>query len=196
VRHVLERLVEQALGADLVDDAVHGGPCALEAPGECLHGDFPPVRVVNYLLRLGVQRPRHRREQGLARVLAVEVLDRVADRLGAAPQAAGDPAAHLGQRAARVGQPAGAAEDVFLLLLRHLREPAAALHALLVGGDERLHQAGQKAQLPAAVVQEGQPDQAALLPPVDRLRRDVESLAQLLQRQDRLRRRLHRPRRD
>ena len=60
------------------------------------------------------------------------------------------------------------------------------LDAVLVGRQERIDQRGQKADLPPAVEQDRQADQAPLAPAVDRLGRDVQLLADLFQRQHRL----------
>src|SRR5437762_10588060 len=100
-------------------------------------------------------------------MLNVEVLDRVADRLGRAAQALGDPSAHFRKAAkAKAGEAAGAAKDELLFLGRELREPAALLDPLLVGGQEGVHERRQKTNLAPAIADHRDADQAALAPAV------------------------------
>src|SRR5437870_5757511 len=98
-------------------------------------------------------------------MLDIKILDRVADRLGRSMQPAGDASADFGEAAeAEAGEPAGAAENVVLFVLAQKRELAALLDAILVGGQERVHQRRNKAELAMAVADDRDADQAALAP--------------------------------
>ena len=121
-------------------------------------------------------------------MVAVEVLDRVTHRFGRPAQAAGDAPADLGQRGgAAPAQAAGTPQNLFLLLFRQLRKSAASATRSLFVARKGPTSDGKKADLAAAVAQDRQADQAALAPAVDRLGRDVQLLADLFQRQHRLR---------
>jgi hypothetical protein len=129
-------------------------------------------------------------------VFAVKVLQGIADGLGGSAQAAGDAPAHLGQGAARHSRHAPAApHDLVFLRLRQLRKVGAALHVRPVGGQETVHHRLHEADLTPAVGQHLAAHQAAVAPARDRLGRDVQALADLLQRQHRLGDGLHRHRR-
>ena len=156
MRDVVERLLQQALGPHLVDHSVHRGPSALKAFGECIHGNPSTVRAIDGLFRRRVQRPGQVGEQRLLGMLAVVVLDRVADRLDRPAQAAGDAPADLGQGAATdARQTTGPPQDVLALVVGHLREAAAALHAVRVGRQKAIDHRLQEADLTLAVGNDG-----------------------------------------
>ncbi len=182
---VVEGLLQQAPGPHLVDHAVHRGPRALELSGECVHGNPPTERVIDDLLGFRVERTGQVRKQGLVGVLAVEVLDGVADGLHGAAEPLGDAPADLGERAAAgVRQPLGAPQHVLALGVRHLGKSAAALHAVGVGQQEIFNHGLLEPQLALAVDQDDSAVQAELAPAAHGLGRYIQLFAQLLQRDD------------
>src|SRR5262245_4722848 len=119
-------------------------------------------------------------------MLAIKVLDRVADRFGRPAQFLGYAATDLRQVAdAEAVETMCATQILSLLHQLWLLEFPALLNAILMGGQEGIRQRGQKSHLTPAVVQDRQTDQAALPPAVDRLRGHVELAAEFLQRQHR-----------
>src|SRR5262249_48646004 len=90
VRDDLQRIFQEPLGTDLVDGAVYRSPGTMVALGESIHGNPSTIGVVDDLLGLGIQRSTDRREQRLLGMLAVKVLDGVADGLGRPAQPAGN----------------------------------------------------------------------------------------------------------
>ena len=136
-----------------------------------------PLGEINLLLRRVRERAGGVREQGTVRVPAVEVLDRVPDRLRAAAQARGDGLAHLGERPAPVTQFACQPQDVLLLGAGQVAEPRPLFHKHLVFRDELFHGDGREAELAAAVHLDAAGAQPLHPPAGNRLRGDVESLA-------------------
>src|SRR2546425_654945 len=116
-------------------------------------------------------------------MLNIKVLDRVANRLGRSAQAPRDASAHFGKAAeAEPGEAAGAAENLILFFLAEERELAALLDAILVGGQEGIHQRRNKTELTMAIANDRDADQAALAPAVDRLGGDAQLLADFVNR--------------
>jgi hypothetical protein len=96
--------------------------------------------------------------------------------------------ADFGQAAeAEPGKAPGATQNVFLFFRRKQGELSTPGYALLIGGQKGVHQRRNKAKLAMTIADHGDADQAALAPTVDRLRRHVELLADLVNRQHRLR---------
>ena len=190
---VVGQLLGQLFGPDFADHSVHRSPSPVKSFREGVHGNPPPVGVEDQLLDGPVEGTGHAGEDGRSWMGAVEVLDRVADRLGRPSQSAGESAADLGQRPAGGGEPAGGADDLFLFVVAQVREPAAALDLALVRRHELLDDGSREAEVPTAVVQYPPADQVVhRLPTAKGLRRHVQKLADLFERQHRLGRPLDR----
>ncbi len=152
-----------------------------------VHGNPPAKRAEDDLLGCRIKRPRLGGKQSLPGVLAVEILDGVANGFGGAAEAMGNAAAHFGQGAAGdARQTAGAAQNVLFFHLAQLRKPPAPLHPHLVRAQKRVHQRWQEAHLPAALEQYGQADQATFAPAVDGLGCHVELAAKFFEGHHRL----------
>jgi hypothetical protein len=154
---------------------------------EGVDADPAPIRAENLLLGLVVQRPPQRREDRQLRVLLVEVLNGVPNGLGRSFHFLGNPSADFGQRrGAAFRHSSGSIEDLFALFVGELAEPGSTGHVVGVLADEPLHGRLQKSHAPSAVDQEPSTDEAALSPAVDRLGGNIEPLADVLDRKDRL----------
>ncbi len=101
-------------------------------------------------------------ENRQVRVLLVEVLERVANRLHAATHLAGDPPRDLRRRAPGPRQPTGALHDLPAVLIGQLAEPLAAPHLLAVVVHKTIHAPLQETHTLAALKQEPTADQALL----------------------------------
>ena len=132
--------------------------------------DFPP--------RLRAERPVIVGEDGQVRMLLVELLQRVADRLGAAAGLSRQPPGNVGGAAAGAGQALGAADDLRPLRFAQLAEMAAAAHAIRVPLHEPVHRTLQETHPLAAVHDEPPADQPQPAPAGNRLGGDAESLGQ------------------
>src|SRR5579875_2771283 len=116
---------------------------------------------------------------------AIMILDGVADGLDRTSQTASDAPADLCECAAAYPrQTTSTAKNLFPLVLAHLRKAAAALDAVRVGLQKALHHRLQEANLPFAIGHDGLTHQAETAPATNRFRRDVELLADLVQRDD------------
>ena len=123
------------------------------------------------------------REDRHVRMLPVESLERVPDRLRAAARLLGNPLGDLRRTAARLGQTPRSLDNLLALLVRQVAELGAAANPLLVVGHEAIHGTLEKAEPLAAVEQESPTDQPPPAPSGDRFRRHAELPCQLVDRQ-------------
>ena len=139
-----------------------------------------------------LQRPVALGKHGRFGMVVVELLERIADGLGAAAGLSRQPLGDVGRAAAGAGQPPGPLDDHRPLLVAQLAELRAAADPLLVPLDEPVHRTLQEADPLAAVEHEPPADQPLPPPAGNGLGGDVELLGQLLDRQHPLARRLGR----
>ena len=159
----------------------------MEFFGQCVHFDPPTERAIDDLFRFRVERSGQVRKQGLVGVLTVEVLDGVTDGLHGAAQPPRNAPADLGERAAAdARQPLGPPQHVFALGVRHLGKPAAALHAVGLRRQEVVHHRLLEAELALALAEDDLPLQAELAPAPDGFRRNIQPLADVVQRDHRV----------
>ncbi len=117
-------------------------------------------------------------------MILVELLERVANRLDAAAHAFGQAASDFGRAAAGRGQPPGALDDLISLAHRvSWLNCAPRRTRSSFASDEPIDRALQEPDSLAAVEHEPPADQPLLAPARNRLGRNLEQLAQFLDRQ-------------
>ena len=107
--------------------------------------------LINLLLRLGLQGAAVEWEDRHIRVLQVESLKRVADRLLAATRLFRNPAGDLRTALTRLGETPRPLDHLMAIRVRQSAEPGSAANPLRVVGCEAIHGTLEKADLPAAV---------------------------------------------
>ena len=90
------------------------------------------------------------RKYRLGGVLLIVPLDRVANRLHAAIEPAGDPTMHVGRAGPGQGKPSGPCNDPIVLFLRELAEAAAPIDPDRVVADKLIDGTGEETDPPAA----------------------------------------------
>ena len=116
-------------------------------------------------------------------MLLVELTDRRANRFHATAGTLRQAARNLRLATAGARHAPSAVDDVLALLFRQLAEPRTANDALLVALHEAIDAAAQEADALATVEHQPTAHQAQLAPTRDGLRRNVELLRQLFDRQ-------------
>ena len=183
VGHVIERQLHDPPGTHFGDDPVDAGPGAAKSLREQLDRFAVPVLLINLPFRFLLQRPVAIGKDRRVGMLVVELFQRVADGLRAAAGLLGEPFGHVGGATTGVGQSPSPLDDRRAILVRQLAETRAATHPLLVPFDKPIDGTLQKPHALPAVEHEPPADQSLTPPAGNGLRRYVESLGQLLDRQ-------------
>jgi len=123
------------------------------------------------------QRLGRAREHGRFGMMPIEVFQRVTNRLDGTAGAAGNAPADLGRAGPRAGQPPGTRDDLVAFDVAHLGKLCAALDVAGMPRHKPLHRRFEEADPLAVPEHEAAAHQPAVPPPIDRLCRDLETLA-------------------